>query len=191
MKKLLVIALLLLAPSLAYAGVKNLWQNSGNSYGATCSSGELRTITTENGGMICTHDGHRSKCNRGWSIKDAASWACAVKDSPVKRKKTFRLSGNHNVMACMTKSAALPAELALGLGRVSKVKEYVSKGACFLLTGDKEPQFEVLKTYNEKVKDKSFVIYYVANTEYAGQKAPAGANFYIADFLERISPLIH
>ncbi len=75
MKKLLVIAFLALAPSLAYAGVKNLWQNSGNSYGAKCSNGATRTITTDNG-TICTNDGNGSKCSSNWTVREAASWAC-------------------------------------------------------------------------------------------------------------------
>ncbi len=193
MKKKIIIAVLALSlgSSLAYAGVKDVWQNNGGSYGASCSNGATKTITTDNG-MICTHNGHTSKCSRDWSIKQAAVWACTIKKSQqTQKKKTFQLSGDHNVLACIAKKDALPAELALALGKIPKVKKYINKGACFLLTGDKRPKFEILNIYKEKMNKKSFVIYHVTNIEYAGQKAPDNANFYIADFIDRISSLIH
>ncbi len=74
-KIIIAVAVLGLGSSLAYAGVNDIWRNSDSSYGASCSNGVTRTITTDNG-MICTYNGSNSKCSRDWSVRDAASWAC-------------------------------------------------------------------------------------------------------------------
>ena len=75
-RKLMLIGVVGLFASAAYAGLSDFGRNSNsNSYWARCDNGATRTVTDVNG-MICTYDGNKNKCSRDWTPYDAANWAC-------------------------------------------------------------------------------------------------------------------